>query len=159
MTLKSSQLGIPHEKIAVILVDHGSRRDESNQLLLDVVAAFREHSSWAIVEPAHMEQAEPSIATAFERCAKQGAELVIVFPYFLAPGRHWNEDIPRLAAEAAQNHPGLRHLVTAPLGLHSLMMQIIDERIATCLQRVAGTNTSCNSCTDSTGCTLSSPKT
>ncbi len=130
-------LGIPHDKIAVILVDHGSRREESNQLLLDVVAAFRQHSDWAIVEPAHMELAEPSIPTAFARCAEQGAELVIVFPYFLAPGRHWNEDIPHLASVAAQNHPGLRYLVTAPLGLHPSMLQIIDERIATCLQRAS----------------------
>src|SRR5690606_28705651 len=113
--------------------DHGSRRDESNEMLLDVVDAFRHQARWAIVEPAHMELAEPTIATAFARCVEQGAQLVIVFPYFLAPGRHWNEDIPRLAAEAARPHRGVRHLVTAPLGLHPLMLQIINERIEGCL--------------------------
>ena len=119
-------------KTGLIIVDHGSRRDESNGLLLEVVRAYREHSSWAIVESAHMELAEPSIATAFARCVEEGAELVVVFPYFLAPGRHWNEDIPRLAAEAAAPFmaAGVRFLVTAPLGLHPLMLQIIDERVA-----------------------------
>jgi sirohydrochlorin ferrochelatase len=118
------------EKIGVILVDHGSRRDESNQMLLEVVDAYRQHANWPIVEPAHMELAEPSIATALSRCVEQGANMVVVFPYFLAPGKHWHEDIPRLAAEAAATHPGVRHVVTDPLGLHELMLKIIDDRIS-----------------------------
>ena len=144
------------EKTAVILVDHGSRREESNQLLLQVVEAYRHHSDWAIVEPAHMELAEPTIAQAFARCAAQGADRVVVFPYFLSPGRHWHEDIPRLVKEAAANHPGVEHLVTAPLGLHELMLQVIDHRIETCLSRVAGSIDHCSLCAASTGCTLES---
>lgn len=148
---------VTHEKCGVVIVDHGSRRDESNSLLLEVVDAFRREGRWTIVEPAHMELAEPSIATAFSRCVDQGAEFVIVFPYFLAPGRHWNDDIPRLAADAASFHPGVRHLVTAPLGLHSLLLQVINERIATCLARVSGLVASCDSCSDSSGCVLLPP--
>jgi sirohydrochlorin ferrochelatase len=119
---------------AIILVDHGSRRESSNRLLLEVAAAYRQHSEWPIVEPAHMELAEPSIATAFGRCVRQGAEWVIVFPYFLGPGRHSTDDIPRLAAEAASSYPGIGHQVTAPLGLHPLLLQVIDTRVADCMQ-------------------------
>jgi sirohydrochlorin ferrochelatase len=115
---------------AVILVDHGSRRAESNDLLLEVAAAYRQHSGAAIVEPAHMELAEPSIGAAFARCLVQGAKRVIVVPYFLAPGKHWNEDIPRLAAAAAAAHPGIEYTVAPPIGLHPLMLAIIDERVA-----------------------------
>ena len=88
--------------LGIILVDHGSRREESNDLLLDIVRQFAQATGWPIVEPAHMELAEPSIATAFDRCVDQGAKTVVVFPYFLLPGRHWNEDIPRLTAAAAR---------------------------------------------------------
>ncbi|MCA9230222.1 MAG: hypothetical protein KDA57_06200 [Planctomycetales bacterium] len=130
MSLEFTQLGVQHDQVAVVLVDHGSRRDESNHLLLEVVEAYQKHADWRIVEPAHMELAEPSILTAFRRCIELGAELVIVFPYFLGPGRHWNSDIPRLAAQAAEECGGVRYLVTSPLGLHRLMMQVIDERIA-----------------------------
>lgn len=147
-------LGLAHDKVAVILVDHGSRRDESNSLLLDVVEAFHKQNLWKIVEPAHMELAEPSIATAFDRCVEQGAEFVIVFPYFLAPGRHWNEDIPRLAAAAASAHPGVRHLVTYPLGLHPLLLQVINERIAAaCLAYNSANTASLGLRGDSNGCT------
>ena len=48
-----------------------------------------------------MELAEPSIAAAYDACARQGATQIIVHPFFLLPGRHWDSDIPRLAAEAA----------------------------------------------------------
>lgn len=118
------------ETTGIILVDHGSRRDESNRLMLEVAEAYRRHSTWRFVEPAHMELAEPSIATAFGRCVEQGATLVVIFPYLLSPGRHWDQDIPRLAAEAAVGHPGVSHLVTGPLGLHPSILGVIDQRIA-----------------------------
>lgn len=122
-------LNVPVERVGVILVDHGSIVDESNQLLVEIVEAYRQFSDWTIVEPAHMELAQPSIAAAFGSCADQGAQLVIVMPYFLGPGRHSSQDIPRLTAEAARAHPGIDHLVTGPLGLHEFLLRVISERI------------------------------
>ena len=154
MLFDVSQLNTPPDKVAVILVDHGSRREESNQLLLKVADAYREHSDWHIIEPAHMELAEPSIDSAFAACVERGAEFVIVFPYFLSPGRHWNCDIPDLAANASQACGGVRYLVTAPLGLHALMLQVIDQRIAGCLQHAISAGPHCEICSDSTACAL-----
>ena len=87
----------------VIIVDHGSRRDESNRMLEQVAALFAERFArrYGVVEPAHMELAEPSIATAFDRCVALGARRVVVMPYFLLPGRHWDQDIPALTAAAS----------------------------------------------------------
>jgi sirohydrochlorin ferrochelatase len=147
------------EAIGLIIVDHGSLRRESNDLLLEVVEAYRGQSGWRIVEPAHMELAQPSIATAFARCVEQGAKLVAVFPYFLGPGRHWSEDIPRLAAEAAKPHVerGVRHLVTAPLGLHPLLLEVIGQRVEHCLERVAARAEACDVCAPGGGCALLPP--
>ena len=102
-------------ELGIVVVDHGSRVQRSNDLLNDVVAVFKEECGLPIVEPAHMELAEPSIKTAMDRCVEQGAKTVVVHPYFLLPGRHWQKDIPRLSAEAASSHPSIRHIVTAPL--------------------------------------------
>lgn len=113
----------------IIVVDHGSRRDESNRLLPYVVADLKKQTGWEIVEPAHMELAEPSIDAAFERCVAQGAKRVIVHPYFLGPGRHWSEDIPQLTAAAAAKHPGVEFSVTKPLGPHPLLLKVIQERV------------------------------
>jgi sirohydrochlorin ferrochelatase len=141
------------QQLGVILVDHGSRRDESNALLLDVVRDFAANSGYEIVEPAHMELAEPSIATAFARCVERGAKTVVVFPYFLLPGRHWNEDIPRLAAAAAQ-HSGVRFLVTAPFGMHPLMAVVMQQRIAHCLSHTQGEAGACELCAGTDRCQL-----
>lgn len=32
------------------------------------------------------------------------------------------QDIPSLTAEAAKEHPGVSYIITAPLGLHELLM-------------------------------------
>ncbi len=113
----------------VILVDHGSTFDEANRTLLEVVRTFREATGTGIVEPAHMELAEPSIAQAFARCVEQGAKRVVVHPYFLSPGRHSTADIPRIAAEAAAGHPGVGVTITEPLGVDSRISDVILLRI------------------------------
>lgn len=154
MDTKANSLQLGSDGLGVILVDHGSRRDESNQLLLEVVRQFAESTGWPIVEPAHMELAEPSIATAFARCIERGATAVVVFPYFLLPGRHWSDDIPRLAAEAAGKHPGVRYLVSAPFGLHPLMATVIRQRISHCLAHLAGEAEACELCAGSEHCQL-----
>src|ERR1700685_2163214 len=101
----------------IVIVDHGSRRAESNQMLEQVAAMFGERfrERYGIVEPAHMELAEPSIATAYARCVERGANRVVVVPFFLGPGKHWTQDIPRLTAEAAEKFPGTQYHVAPTL--------------------------------------------
>lgn len=115
---------------AWLLVDHGSRRAEANALIEEVVALVTKRLGRdSIVEPAHMEIAEPSIAQAFARCVERGATLVVVHPFMLAPGRHVTEDLPRMLAETAASHEGVTYVMAAPLGSHS---GIIDAVIARC---------------------------
>jgi sirohydrochlorin ferrochelatase len=80
--------------------------------------------------------------------------MVVVFPYFLLPGRHWNDDIPRLAAAAAAKHPGVRYLVTAPFGLHPLMAEVIQQRITHCLSHTQGDADACELCAGTDRCQL-----
>jgi sirohydrochlorin ferrochelatase len=154
MATAQSSDGSKNVRLGVILVDHGSRRDASNAMLLGVVQNFAEVTGLPIVEPAHMELAEPSIATAFARCVERGARTVVVFPYFLLPGRHWNDDIPRLAAAAASKHPGVRYLVTAPFGLHPLMAEVMRQRIEHCLAHTHGKADACELCAGTDRCQL-----
>ena len=141
-------LGFPPHQVGVIIVDHGSKRVESNRMLEEVADLFRQTSSLSRVEAAHMELAEPSISTAFRTLVKQGARLVVGHPYFLAPGRHWQQDIPELFLRAAEEFPEIRYVVTAPLGQHPLMQQIIRDRIGQCLERVSLRRASCDFCKD-----------
>jgi sirohydrochlorin ferrochelatase len=141
---------------AIIIVDHGSRRAESNQRLEELVAMFRQRFDYEIVESAHMELAAPSIGDSFDRCVAQGATRVIVNPFFLLPGRHWKHDIPALVAQAAQKHPGIEFLVTAPLELHPLILQIMQDRILDCQNMAAGNSSDCSVCQPTERCAFRS---
>lgn len=148
---------LPHgigDRDGVIIVDHGSRRKESNLMLDEFVAMFREKTGYPIVEPAHMELAEPSISDAFGLCVKQGASRVIVSPFFLFPGRHWQQDIPSLTADAAKEHLGVSYIITAPLGLHELLVDVVNDRIKHCLSHVAGIAEECSVCAGTGKCQL-----
>jgi sirohydrochlorin ferrochelatase len=140
--------------IGLIVVDHGSRRGASNEMLETMAGMVAEAVPYDIVEPAHMELAEPSIQTAFDRCVARGAQLVVVSPYFLLPGRHWDQDIPSLTAHAAERHPDIPFLVAAPLGLHPLMAQVVHSRVAHCLAHVAGEVAECEVCAGTGRCAI-----
>ncbi|CAD6269677.1 unnamed protein product [Miscanthus lutarioriparius] len=100
------------------------------------------------------ELAEPTIKDAFGKCVQQGASRVVVSPYFLSPGRHWKQDIPALAAEASKEHSNIPYIVTAPLGLHELMVDIMNDRIKYCLRHVAGDVDECTVCAGTGKCRL-----
>ena len=138
----------------IVIVDHGSRRAKSNQMLEQFVERFIGQTDYSIVEPAHMELAEPSIATAFDKCVERGAKRVVICPYFLLPGKHWDEDIPELSREAGAKHPGVPFVVTAPIGLHPMMAQVIESRLDHCISHIAGNADECESCKGTGRCQL-----
>lgn len=114
---------------AILLIDHGSVRDEANRMLADVSALVQRVAGAAvIVKFAHMELAEPTIAQGFADCVRSGASEVIAFPYMLSPGKHSTRDIPRMVAEAAASHPGVRYRVTEAFGLSEKLAEVVLER-------------------------------
>lgn len=116
----------------LVLVDHGSRSAASNASLETVAREVAELAGdrYLAVLPAHMELAPPSIADAFDEAVRLGARVIVVAQYFLAPGRHSETDVPRLAAEAASRHPGLGYRVAASLGPHVALSRLVLERAA-----------------------------
>src|SRR5262249_21152514 len=77
---------------ALLLIAHGSRHPEANDDLRHVAAALRQRGH-AVVEAAFLELADPNIDAAGERCVAQGAEIVVLVPYFLAAGVHVRRDL------------------------------------------------------------------
>jgi sirohydrochlorin ferrochelatase len=114
---------------AVLLVDHGSRRAEANVQLEALVALVKARLPGCFVAGAHLELAPPSVAEGLDACASAGATEIVIHPFFLAPGRHSAEDLPRLAREGAARHPGVSIRVGPPLGLHPRLVDAVLERI------------------------------
>lgn len=116
-------------KAAILLVDHGSRRAAANEQLEAVAERLRARDPERVVCVAHMELAPPDIAAGIAACVEAGAREVIVHPYFLGPGNHTTKDIPRLVEAAARNHPGITTRISAPLGLHDKLVDVVLERV------------------------------
>lgn len=114
---------------AILMVDHGSRKAEANDMLISMAELVQSMAGPdVIVRPAHMELAEPSIAAGFASCVEAGATNVVVFPYMLSPGKHSTSDIPRMVAEVALDHPGVSFSVTDAFGIHEKLGEIILMR-------------------------------
>lgn len=94
---------IVKQQVGVLLVDHGSKRQSSNQRL-ELLKEMYENSpntpSHYTIKAAHMEIAPPSIKDQMEAFYQEGITKIVCHPYFLSPGRHVLEDIPELIQEA-----------------------------------------------------------
>lgn len=102
---------------AVVLVDHGSRVPAANEVVVRVAAALAGRmGSGVLVVHAHQENAAPDLAAALAGVLAAGATDVTVVPFFLAPGRHASEDIPRIARTALAGRSDVTLRVGRPLG-------------------------------------------
>ena len=111
---------------AILIIDHGSKRGEANEML-DCVSNLVQAMAGGdvIVRYAHMELATPTIEDGLEACVKAGATDVVAFPYMLSPGKHSTGDIPRLVAAAAMAHPMVRFSVVPAFGVHEKLAELI----------------------------------
>ncbi len=99
----------------LLLIAHGSRRQASNEAVLKLAARMQAQSGRP-VSAAFLELAEPDIETGIHLCVQAGARRLDILPYFLAPGRHVLEDVPRLVERSMQAHPQVQWRLLPHLG-------------------------------------------
>jgi sirohydrochlorin ferrochelatase len=116
---------------SLLIVAHGSRREVSNQEVLDLASRVAQQPGhdFDYVAAAFLEIAEPSIPDGLERCVQLGASEVVIFPYFLAAGRHVVDDIPDEAAKIASKYPNVKFTITGYLGISAEIPQIIINSV------------------------------
>lgn len=114
---------------AILLIDHGSKREEANEMLARVREMVQEQAGPdVLIGYAHMELAEPTIDQGIADCVKRGATEIIAFPYMLSPGKHSTRDIPRMVTEASAKFPGVSCSVTPAFGVHEKLGEVVLER-------------------------------
>ena len=113
----------------ILIVDHGSVKAEANDMLRCMSNLLQTMAGAEVaVRYAHMELADPDIATGFTDCVSAGATDVTVFPYMLSPGRHSTRDIPRMVAQVAKTFPHVTFSVTPAFGVHEKLAELVLER-------------------------------
>ena len=111
----------------LLLVAHGSRREESNIEVDSLSKKMLKFNSnqFDNVMAAFLEFAYPSIPEAIKKCSEMGASRVTVLPYFLSAGVHINRDIPEEVNKASQNFPNLEINITSYFGSRDEIAELL----------------------------------
>lgn len=112
-----------------MLAAHGSRAAAANDAHRAVVARLAEQAPTRVV-PAFLELTEPSIDEAIDLAVADGATTVVVLPYFLHPGRHLTEDLPRIVAEATERHPAAVVRLAPSFGSDPALADVLAAQVA-----------------------------
>jgi len=117
---------VSEKVVGILLMDHGSRNEESNLRLHELARQYQTTigSSKVLVRAAHMEIATPSIADGLQSLVTAGVDEIICHPFFLsASGRHVSEDIPRIVSSAIESlQIEIPVETTAPVGANTEIM-------------------------------------
>jgi sirohydrochlorin cobaltochelatase len=100
----------------IILFGHGSRSAEYIRPFERIQAAVQSRQPTMPVELGFLELTRPTLDEAIERLVGVGVARIVVVPIFIGAGRHVLKDLPQLAANAMDRHPGLEIELAAPVG-------------------------------------------
>jgi len=117
-------------KTAILLMAHGSRITEANAAVREIATMVKQMTGYEIVEVSYREMHLPNIQQGIDACVAQGAERVLLIPYFLFIGAHVQEDLPEEMAQAKERYPQVEFAMGSHLGVHRKLAEVVVERIA-----------------------------
>ncbi|WP_435197350.1 CbiX/SirB N-terminal domain-containing protein [Natronomonas sp. EA1] len=122
----TTQSGLSDE--AVLLVGHGSRREQSNEQVR-TLAAELEGRLGVPVDAGFLELAEPAIPDAIAGLASAVSRLTVV-QLSLFAASHVKNDVPLAVQQARSEHADLTIHNGAHLGVHPAIVDLLDDRAA-----------------------------
>jgi sirohydrochlorin ferrochelatase len=128
---------------AVVLVSRGSSDPDANADLYKVARLLWDSRGPAMVEPAFVSLARPSVSDALERCRLLGASRIVVVPYFLFTGVLVDRIADQVAAWAAA-HPGIDVRPGPHLGADPRVAELVLARYSEAL--AGGAHMNCDLC-------------
>ena len=114
---------------SIIVVAHGSRSSESNDLFFEIVDKLKEKLKNENVEGCFMDISKPSIEDKVREMYEHGLREFTVLPYFLSPGVHINKDIPQILKQLKKKYNDINIEIAEPIGYHDKLTEILKERV------------------------------
>jgi precorrin-8X/cobalt-precorrin-8 methylmutase len=115
-------------KRALLIVDRGSREPEVRQEMQEICALAKGRAGYDFADYCFLEVLPPFIDEGIKKCVDAGAEAITVMPYFLYPGMKLKDTV-RQSARIGRDKK-LNLVITRPLSYHSMMPELVAERIA-----------------------------
>ena len=119
--------GAGQVKTGIVVFGHGSSVPSANAAVERVASESARAGGFALCETAFLDVA-PTLRDATMKLVSQGAQEILVVPYFLTLGIHLQRDLPRMVGELEQEFPGLAMRVTPPLDGHPALHGIVVDR-------------------------------
>ena len=113
---------------ALIVFAHGSPVPEANQAVQTVAGEIRQRSDYDLVEAAFLDPAIPNLPESVRKLAGAGVTRIVIVPYFLTPGLHLTQDLPRIVGDLRRIYEGVRIEVTESLDGHPALIGAILDR-------------------------------
>ncbi len=115
---------------ALLVIAHGSRSASANDEIRELATQLREtNPAFDLVEHAFLEMAEPNIVQGGKKLVADGADEIVVLPYFLAAGRHVAEDVPAEVALIEQQYPHVKITMASHFGSATGILSFIHQHL------------------------------
>lgn len=114
---------------AIILLGHGSRVPGAGNRMEKVAEHLKQKYGHPRVEVCFASRLGPHLPEVFEKCVRQGAQKVLVIPYFLHEGLHLLLDIPEMMQEEAKKFPYVKLILGKSLGFDQGLVDLVERRI------------------------------
>ncbi|MCF8010825.1 MAG: sirohydrochlorin cobaltochelatase [Clostridiales bacterium] len=115
-------------KEGILLLGHGSRREEANQLIIDIAEQVKERYGEGLYEVGYLSFGEPSLGEAVENLIAAGANRIVVVPIFLVTGNHIKRDIPSKLLLQKTSNPNVEFVMAGHMGADPRIADIIIDR-------------------------------
>ncbi len=115
---------------SVLLVAHGSRKSQQNDLFFDIIDMVKEIvGDEYYVDGAFMSFSEMNIEFKLNEYITKGATEIIIVPYLLFAGNHVKNSIPTKVDKFMADYPNIKVVYKESLGVDRRLAEIIVDRI------------------------------
>ncbi|NTW04766.1 MAG: cobalamin biosynthesis protein CbiX [Peptococcaceae bacterium] len=116
-------------KTGVIILGHGSRSEDAQVILDNLVNQIKDRGIYYYVEGAMLQFNQPDLALAISEAIGKNVEKVIVVPLFIFNGIHMKEDIPEILEQERVKYPDIEIELAGNIGADSRIAEILLDRI------------------------------
>ncbi len=115
----------------IVLLAHGSRGEKiEGARVKELVELLRGRmSNGDIVQPAFLQFNQPDLEQAITSLVTAGTTDIVVLPYFLFEGAHYNQHIPAELQRIETKYPGVNIRMTRGLGVDHRLIDILEARL------------------------------
>lgn len=118
-----------HPQFGLVIAGHGSRDTDGIREFEQLVELVRERAPQHHVSHGYLEFAGPTIDQAIAVQLSADAKQIVMVPGILLAATHAKNDLPSELLDSAREHPDVDFHFGAPMGLHPLLLQVVQQRI------------------------------